>query len=185
MKLNDKLEKRLKAIQQIAKSDGKVEDLFKLMRTHKDLWWLAYRQIYPNKGAMTKGTTADTLDGFSEERVEKLIELLSERNYHFQPARRVYIPKANGKKRALGIACSDDKLVMTVCKILLEVIYEPIFSDHSHGFRKGRSCHSALEHIKYWNGCKWFCEFDISSCFDAIDHIILIRLMEQRIKDAC
>ena len=72
MKLNDKLKKRLKAIQQIVKSGGRVEDLFKLMKTHKDLWWLAYCQIYPNKGAMTKGTTSDTLDGFSEQRIDSL-----------------------------------------------------------------------------------------------------------------
>jgi RNA-directed DNA polymerase len=156
VKLNDKLEKRLKAIQQIVGNGGKVEDLFQLMRTHQDLWWLAYSQIYPNKGSMTKGVTEDTVDGFSENRIEGLIESLSQRNYHFQPVRRVYIPKANGKRRGIGIPSGDDKLVMTVCKILLEVIYEPIFSDHSHGFRKGRSCHTALEHMKYWNGCKWF-----------------------------
>ena len=159
MKLNDKLEKRLKAIQQIVQNGGRVEDLFKLMRTHFDLWWLAYRQIYPNKAAMTKGVTSDNMDGFSETRFERLIKQLSERNYHFRPVRRVYIPKANGKKRALGIPSGDDKLIMTVCKILLEVIYEPIFSNHSHGFRKDRSCHTALEHIKSWNGCKWFIEF--------------------------
>ena len=91
MKLNANLEKRLKAIQQISKTGGKVEDLFKLMRTHKDLWWLAYSQIQSNEGAMTPGIDGITIDGFSEERIERIIKLLEDKDYHFKPARRIYI----------------------------------------------------------------------------------------------
>lgn len=183
MKLNANLEKRLKAIQHISNNGGRIEDLFKLMRQHQDLWWFAYSQVHSSKGAMTQGVNRNTIDGFAEDRITHLIQLLEKRNYRFQPVRRAYIPKANGKMRPLGIITGDDKLVQGVCKILLEAIYEPIFSNRSFGFRKKRSCHTALEHIRSWSGCKWFIEFDIQGFFDEIDRKVLIQILEKRIDD--
>lgn len=69
-------------------------------------------------------------------------------------------------------------------KIILEHVYEPIFSDRSHGFRNGRSCHTALEQIKYgWSGVKWLVEVDVSGFFDNVDHDILLDLLRKRIDD--
>ena len=71
-----------------------------------------------------------------------------------------------------------------VARIILERIYEPIFSGNSHGFRPNRSCHTALQQIqKVWTGVKWFCEFDIQNFFDSVDHEILVRLLEKKIDD--
>ena len=127
-----------------------------------DLWEHAYLKIYANPGNMTKGTDALTIDGYSEERAANLRELLRENRWVPTPVRRVYIPKANGKMRPLGIPGPHDKQVQEVWRMILEAIYEPVFKDSSHGFRPQRSCHTALRDIqRTWTGVKWFVEFDI------------------------
>jgi RNA-directed DNA polymerase len=74
--------------------------------------------------------------------------------------------------------------VQEVWREILEAIYEPVFSDRSHGFRPGKSCHTALDEIKHkWTGMKWFIEFDIEGFFDNIDHQILMGMLEKKIDD--
>jgi RNA-directed DNA polymerase len=137
------------------------------------------------KTHMSQGINDNTLDGFSEERIEGIMEQLKQKRYRFTPVKRVYIPKRNSrKKRPLGVPTGDDKLVQEVVRILLERIYEPIFSEHSHGFRPNRSCHTALEHIrKKWTAIKWFIEFDIKSFFDSMSHEVMVSLLEKKIDD--
>jgi RNA-directed DNA polymerase len=78
----------------------------------------------------------------------------------------------------------DDKLVQATVKLILERIYEPAFHASSHGFRPGRSCHTALDEIKRtWTGVKWLIEMDIQSFFDTIDHDVVLALLEKRIDD--
>lgn len=93
---------------------------------------------------MTQGITPTTLDGMSEEMVMEIIDSLRKETFKFQPGRRVYIPKANEGERPLTIAPPRDKLVQECMRMILEAIYEPTFSNNSHGFRPNRSCHSAL-----------------------------------------
>ncbi len=182
--LDAKLSRRLEAITKVSQDGRKVQDLFKIMRSHDSLWLQAYANIYANKGAVTPGVNQNTLDGFSDERVTNIIQLLEEGRYHFHPSQRVYIPKANGKLRPLGLPTGDDKLVQEVARILLERIYEPIFSDWSHGFRTKRSCHTALKEVlDTWDGIKWILEIDIEGFFDNIDHNIMIKLLEAKIDD--
>ncbi|WP_413990715.1 reverse transcriptase domain-containing protein [Labrys okinawensis] len=178
------VEKRLGSIIDLSRQGKRINGLFRLLSA-PTLWERAYEQIAPNKGALTPGADPEnTLDGFSLERMEGIIARIMDGSYRFSPARRQYIPKANGKKRPLGIPTADDKLVQAAVKILLEHVYEPIFSEQSHGFRRGRSCHTALTEIRRtWHGMKWLVEVDIVGYYDNIDHDILLGLLRKRIDD--
>ena len=151
---------------------------------NRDLYLLAYGNIYSNQGAMTPGASEETADGMSEEKIDQIIEAMRHERYRFAPARRTYIPKKNGKLRPLGLPSWSDKLVGEVVRLLLEAYYEPGFSDLSHGFRKGRGCHTALRKIHdTWTGTVWFIEGDISDCFGSLDHEILLGILAEKIQD--
>ena len=149
-----------------------------------EFFLLAYERIQAKPGNMTAGSDGNTIDGMSMKRIDSLIQKLKDFSYQPKPARRTYIPKANGKMRPLGIPAFDDKLVQEVVRMILESIYEPTFQNSSHGFRPKRSCHTALQYIKRnYTGVKWFVEGDIKGCFDNVDHHVLVRILRRRIKD--
>lgn len=164
--------------------DGVYTRLYRYL-LREDVYFTAYKNLYANNGASTKGTDNDTADGFSEGYVRQIIEELQNQTYKPKSVRRVHIPKANGKTRPLGIPSFRDKLIQDVIRQFLEAIYEPVFSDRSHGFRPGRSCHTALKQInRSFRGVKWFVEGDIRGCFDNIDHEVLLNLLSRKIKDS-
>jgi group II intron reverse transcriptase/maturase len=149
------------------------------------LYLLAYGRLYSNKGAMTSGADAETADGMSLGKIGRIIEALRHERYRFQPVRRVYILKKNGKRRPLGLPSWSDKLVGEVLRLLLEAYYEPQFSDRSHGFRPGRGCHTALrEAAVVWTGTTWFIEGDIAQCFDRLDHQVMLETLGEKIHDS-
>src|ERR1700729_392584 len=151
---------------------------------NKDLYLAAYGNIYSNQGAMTPGPSQETADGMSEDLIDEVIGQMRRERYRFAPARRVYIPKKNGKLRPLGLPSWSDKLIGEVVRLLLEASYEPVFSDRSHGFRPGRGCHTALREIaNTWTGTTWFIEGDISDCFGGLDHEIMIKVLAEKIHD--
>ncbi len=172
-------------------SDKSKNPKYKFERLYRNLYnpefyLLAYKNIYTNDGSMTPGVDGVTTDGMSLERIDKIIASLRDRSYRPNRARRTYIAKKNNpaKKRPLGIPSGDDKLVQEVVRMILESIYEPTFSDVSHGFRPGKSCHTALVKIQStFTGAKWFVEGDIQACFDSFDHHVLIEILRRRIKD--
>ena len=159
------------------------ERVYKLL-FNRNLYLKAYGKIYPNKGAMTHGVTEETPDGMSLEKIDAIIEALRYERYQWLPARRVHIPKKNGKKRPLGMPVWSDKLVQEVIRLILEAYYEPQFSEHSHGFRAERGCHTALREIyRTWKGTVWFIEGDISQCFDKLSHELIIQKLEEDLHD--
>ena len=148
---------------------------------NEELYLKSYSEIYANKGAITPGVDNETLDGMSRDRISRIIEKVKNETYRWQPVRRTYIPKSDGKSRPLGIPTGDDKLLQTAMKNLLEAYYEPTFSTTSHGFRPGRGCHTALMQIaQKHRDVSWFIEGDIKGCFDNIDHEILLDKMEEK-----
>lgn len=176
---------RLEKIRQINTANPKWvnRDLYRLLYK-EDLYVLAYETLKSKSGNMTKDADGNTIDGFSARTISRLINAMKDESYQFTAARKVEIPKANGKKRALGIAPPNDKIVQQIIKLILEAIYEPNFSDNSHGFRENMGCHTALKSFRTnWSGINWIVEGDIEGFFDNISHDILISLLRVRIAD--
>jgi Reverse transcriptase (RNA-dependent DNA polymerase) len=181
---SETVEKRLASIRTLACQGKRINGLSRLLACPL-IWEQAYESIARNHGALTPGIDSkNTPDGFSLERIQWIIDRVMDGTYWFAPVRRLYIPKPDGRKRPLGIPTADDKLVQAAVKILLERVYEPVFSGNSHGFRKGHSCHTVLREIaRTWNGVKWLVEVDVSGFFDNVDHDILLNLLRKRIDD--
>ena len=164
-------------------SDYRYERLYRIL-FNEEMFFIAYQRTYTNQGNMTPGSDGRTIDRMSIDRIRKIVASLRDESYQPYPARRVYIPKKNGKKRPLGIPSFEDKLVQEVVHMILEAIYEGHFEDTSHGFRPNRSCHTALRDIKVtFKGTRWFIEGDIKGFFDNIDHNIMIDILRERISD--
>jgi len=172
----------LELIHERGKKGLPLERVYRLLY-NPSLYLTAYGKIYRNKGAMTEGGTQETVEGMSLDKIETIIKALRDGTFGWRPARRVSIPKKNGKLRPLGLPDWSDKLVQEVIRLLLNAYYEPQFSSHSHGFRPERGCHTALREIKQWDGTAWFIEGDISQCFDTLDHQVLLSILRENIHD--
>jgi len=183
-----KVLERLEVIRKLNAKREWINDRLYGLTTKEDLLIVAYERLKSQPGNMTPGSDDETLDGFSMRTIKELSEQLRTEKYQPRPVRTTYIPKANGKKRKLGIPCPKDKVVQEVVRMILEAVYDSphgaYFCENSHGFRHARSCHTALQEVQgKWSGMTWLIEGDISQCFDDIDHEILIGILRNKIKD--
>src|SRR6266436_5058607 len=149
-----------------------------------NLYLTAYGRIYRNAGAMTPGVTEETVDAMSLEKMRDSIAAMRQERYQWQPARRTYVPKKNGKKSTLGLPVWSDKLLAEVIRSILDAYFEGAFSNHSHGFRPGRGCHTALREIYHtWKGTDWIIEGDIADCFGSLNHDLILAALAEHIQD--
>lgn len=151
-----------------------------------DILWRAWQEVRRNGGSA--GIDGLTIEDVEREGVEEflgqIVQDLKAKVYRPKPVLRVYIPKPDGKKRPLGIPTVRDRVVQQACKIVIEPIFEANFKDNSYGFRPKRSAEQAVKVVKEalvmgW----WVVDADIQSCFDTIDHELLISLLKRRISD--
>ena len=176
---------RLIAINKLSKKDSKWKhrDIFRIL--YKDeIWIAAYEKLKSNKGAVTPGVTPETIDGMSLDRLKRLKNRICAESYTFNKVKLTYIPRPDGRLRPLGIPRANDKIVQEVLRIILDNIYEPVFSELSFGFRENMGCHNALNHVEQrFRWVDYVIEGDVEQAYPTIDHHILIKILEKRIDD--
>ena len=147
----------------------------------------AIRKVKKNKGApgVDKMTVQEVEEWFNQYK-EDLISKILNKQYKPMPVKRVYIPKPNGKQRPLGIPTVVDRVIQQAMLQVLSEIYEPVFSEHSYGFRPNRSAHMAMEEVlSYLNeGYEWIVDLDIEKFFDTVNHDKLISILRERVNDS-
>ena len=151
------------------KNPGKVsyEDIYNL-----DNLKAGYALLKANVAAGIDGRTKTDI---TERGLIKLSKQLINQTYKPKPAKRIMIPKPDGGLRPLSVACAVDKVVQSTLKLLIEPYIEPQFRDSSHGFRPGRSCHTALREIRLkWTSMTWLIKMEIKKDFDKIHHDLLL-----------
>ena len=145
-----------------------------------------HRKMDGDKAVGVDGVTKEEYGRNLEENLEKLVERLKKKSYKPRPARRVEIPKGNGKTRPLSIYCYEDKLVQEALRRVLEAVFEPHFYDEMMGFRPKRGCHQAIRRLNVMlemRPTNYVLDADIKSFFNHIDHEWAVRFIESRIKD--
>ena len=145
-----------------------------------------FNKMDADKAVGIDGVTKEEYGRNLEENLAELVHRLKQKSYRPKPARRVEIPKDNGKTRPLSVYCFEDKLIQEALKRVLEAVFEPHFYDEMMGFRPNRGCHGALrklggmlEHEK----TNWVLDADIKGFFDHLDHEWIVKFVESRIKD--
>jgi len=152
----------------------------------KELLRQCHTDMDGKKAVGIDGVTKEMYGANLEENLDKLVESLRRKSYKPQPARRVEIPKDNGKTRPLSIYCYRDKLVQEALKRVLDAVFEPHFYDEMMGFRPKRRCHMAIKKLNvmiemcYTN---YILDADIKGFFDHLDHEWIVKFVESRIKD--
>lgn len=153
---------------------------------NKELLMECHRELNGNKATGIDQITKQMYNENLGMNIEKLERKLKNKSYKPTPAKRVYIPKANGKMRGLAIAIYEDKIVQLALKKIVEAIFEPKFPENMYGFRPNKGCHEAIKGLHDILNAKkigYIVDADIKGFFDNVDHDWLMRCIEQHIKD--
>ena len=153
---------------------------------NKELLVDCHRKMDGNKAVGIDGVTKEEYEKNLDANLEDLVSKLKRHSYKPKPARRVEIPKDNGKTRPLSIYCYEDKLIQEALRRVLEAVFEPHFYDEMMGFRPNRDCHKALQLLNVYiekNPTSWIVDADIKSFFNHLDHEWIVKFIESRIKD--
>ena len=185
-KMSEPLNTRLRWIADKAARDKQC--VFVQLNRHIDVTLLreAYRRINKDSAAGISGETAKEYGADLEVNLQNLFDRLRNGTYRIPNIRRVWIDKEDGRKRALGLPETEDKIVQKAIAMLLNAVYEQDFCDFSYGFRPGRSAHQGLQQIRascFEKATHWIIDVDISKFFDTIDHGALMRIIQQRVND--
>jgi RNA-directed DNA polymerase len=146
----------------------------------------ALARVKANKGsAGVDGMTVQQLPGFLKQHWLAIREQLLSGTYEPQPVRRVEIPKPDGGKRKLGIPTVLDRFIQQAVMQILQDRWDRTFSDHSYGFRPGRSAHQAVEQAQQYiaEGCRWVVDLDLEKFFDWVNHDKLMARIAERVSD--
>ena len=146
----------------------------------------AIRRVKANKGAAgVDQKTIYEIDDYFKKHQTEIKQAIRAMKYKPQAVRRVYIPKANGKKRPLGIPTVVDRVIQQAISQVLMKIYDPKLSDHSYGFRPRRSAHDAIKRVLEYldEGYQWVIDLDIEKYFDTVNHDKLISILREQIND--
>ena len=148
------------------------------------LYLLAYGRIYANHGAMTPGATRKPRTVCPWRRSASSSTRCATSATDSLRCDAFTFPRRMGRRVRWGCRRGRTNWSAKWCAWCLEAYYEPQFSDHSHGFRPGRGCHTALREVAdTWTGTTWFIEGDISDCFGSLNHEILIGILSEKIRD--
>lgn len=153
----------------------------------EELLTKAFRRLRRDAAVGVDGITKEQYGQDLERNLKGLHERLRTRRYRHQPIRRVHIPKEQGRKtRPIGISATEDKVVQSALREVLEAVYEQDFLDCSHGFRPGRNAHGAVRALTRavnLSKANWILEFDIASFFDSVDRTQLTKMLQKRVAD--
>ena len=176
----------LAGVRQAARKDGKQRFTTLLHHVTKDLLRASFEKLQKQAAPGVDGVSWRQYENGLEDRLTDLLGRIHRGAYRAQPSRRIYIPKADGRQRPIGIAALEDKMVQQAVVTILNEIYEVDFRGFSYGFRPGRSPHQALDALNVGivrKRVNWILDADIRGFFDHLSHEWMVRFLEHRIAD--